>query len=69
VKLLLQDDYNVMTQLRDIQTVSPESKVLIFFINYAIRPDNLKTLEDSLSEKTGMKCIVLDSRFEKVLGV
>lgn len=69
MKLLLQDDDNVMTQLRDIQTVSPESKVLIFFINYAIRSDSLKTLEDSLSEKTGMKCIVLDSRFEKVVGV
>ncbi len=70
MKVLIEDDNGNHYIAREIDTIKADQGILIFKMNQLYRDKSeLEKLESELSEKTGLKCIVLDSRFGNIYGV
>ncbi len=70
MKLILEKDEGIQVEVRDIVNLDKDSKILFFFLNGHFREQDIINIEESLSSKTGRKCIVLDSIFkDKIMGI
>lgn len=49
--------------------IGKKKPVLIFKLSYSCRDEDLDRLAKELTEKTGRKCIVIDSRVAEVMEV
>lgn len=69
MKLYIEDDNGVMTELKELSEVDSNSEILIFTMNNRIDRERMGMLAERLEEATKKKCIILDSAFGKVYGV
>lgn len=69
MKLILRDEGMRDIEIKEITTINKDSKVLFFFLDTIIRPSDITEIERELSEKIGIKCVVLDKRFRpEIMG-
>lgn len=62
MKLILLKN-GVQTEIKEITSISKDSNMLFFFLNSRLRSSDIERIENELSRKTGVKCIVLDALF------
>lgn len=69
MELFIRKDNGNTIQVKEMTTLDKDCKMLFFFIQHIVKPDDIRAMEEVLSEKTGKKAIVLDARFsETILG-
>lgn len=54
---------------KELSGVSDNCECLLFFVNVMLRDSHIEEIESELTQKIGKKCIVVDYKFEKVLGI
>lgn len=70
MKILLQHDDGLTTEIREIECLNKDSETLFFFVCNIMRKIDIKDLEDELKNKTGKNVVILDGRFQgKILGL
>lgn len=68
VRIWIEKDDGELVPVKEIETVSPDSSVLLLHsINY-LRKDDIEGIEKIMSEKTGKTCVVLPIGIDKVFG-
>lgn len=68
MRLLIEKDDGERVPVKEIETVSPDSSVLLLHsVNY-LRKDDIEGIEKIMSEKTGKPCVVLPIGIDKVFG-
>lgn len=69
MRLLIEKDDGERVPVKEIETVSRDSSVLLLHsINY-LRKDDIEGIEKIMSEKTGKTCVVLPIGIDKVFVV
>jgi len=68
MRLLVETDDKALIEVREIENVPPDADMLIFFTACVMREQDLVSLKNQLIEKTGKRCVVVDSRIQKVIG-
>lgn len=56
-------------QVREINNGVQGSDLLIFRMNYVMRPADMREMENELSQKLNRPCVVLDARFDEIVGI
>ena len=69
MRVLIEQDDGAIIEAKEIEGISATADVLLFFVNCFMRRIEETCLEEVLSEKTGKKCVVLNSSIEKVVGI
>lgn len=69
MRVLIEKDDGALIEAREIESVPPDSGMLIFFGQYAMKNERMKELEEELSKKTGKICIILPAYIDKVVGI
>ena len=68
MRLLIEKDDGELVPVKEIESVSPDSSVLLLHsVNY-LRKDDMEGIEKIMSEKTGKTCVVLPIGIDKVFG-
>lgn len=67
--LVLVTDDGRQIPIKDIESMNENANILFFMVNVMMRKDYCEELEKELTEKTGVKSIVLEGMYGKVLGV
>jgi len=66
---LFAESGNIRTEIKELKLVKSDSEVLLFFVDMRLSDEDIEKLEKELTNKTGKKCVCLDSRFkDKVYG-
>lgn len=68
MRLLIEKDDGELVPVKEIESVSPDSSILLLRLNVCFSKDNLAAIEKSMSEKTGKTCVVLPIGIDKVFG-
>lgn len=63
------EDNGSRVEVKEIETCSDKSNLLIFLMKSRMRKDDVEAIEKELTSKIGKQCVVLDGLFDKVLGV
>ena len=69
MRMLIETEKRIRIEVREIECVPKDADMLIFFAELALRRDDVSALEESLSKRTGKKCVVVDNRVEKIVSI
>jgi hypothetical protein len=69
MKLFLENDSGSRIEVKEIESLDKESDMLLLTMNVRMRTTDIESIEKYMSAKTGKKCIILDSMFDKVLSI
>ena len=69
MKLFLQKDDGAILELREIESVSDSSDVLLFFCKFFLSASDQKRMETELSARIGRRCILLSAHITRVAGI
>ena len=64
MKLVLKNDDNTEVEIKEIQTINKDCKVIILFTKTKLNRDTAEFITERLTEETGKKVLILDSCFE-----
>ena len=69
MRILIEKDDGELVPVKEIETVSPDSSILLLHSGNYLRKDDMEGIEKIMSEKTGKTCVVLPIGIDKVFGV
>ena len=68
MRLLIEKDDGELVPVKEIESVSPDSSILLLHSCNYLRKDDMESIEKIMSEKTGKTCVVLPIGIDKVFG-
>lgn len=66
MKLYIEDEKIGRFEIKDVRNIEGNVGILFFFVTIMISESDTEELERKLSEKMGIKCIVLDAIYSRV---
>lgn len=69
MRLLIERDDGSIVEVREIESTPESADTLFFFSGYTLYPSDMDAMEEALSRKTGRRCVVLDRKIEKIMGI
>lgn len=56
-------------KIKEVEFISKDVKILIFKTDVRIRENDIELMEERLTTKLGIKCVIVDGMFSKIIGV
>jgi hypothetical protein len=67
MKLVLLKEDGAQVEIKQIQGLPKDAKILFFFIDRTLRRDDLEEMENYIQNKVNQKVVILDASFRDVI--
>ena len=69
MKVYIENDNGARVEVKEIEAVNLNSDLIILMTDMRLMLRDKEIIEETMSEKMGKKCVVIDGMFTKVLGI
>ena len=69
MKLIAEFEDGKRVELKEVEGINSDSKILIMKLMFPVRPDETKKMQDELTEQIGIKVVLLQPIIDEILSI
>lgn len=69
MKLIAEFEDGKRVELKEVEGINSDSKILIMKLMFPVRPDETKKMQDELTEQIGIKVVLLQPFIDEILSI